>query len=74
MAALQKIRSKSSLLIGVIALGLLAFVLPWSEISSFINKSKDKAFTVDGEVVTTKQYADRIAQWESYLALLLPSN
>lgn len=74
MAALQKIRSKSSLLIGVIALGLLAFVLPWSEISSFINKSKDKAFTVDGEVVTTKQYADRIAQWEHFQKIMSGQN
>lgn len=74
MAALQKIRSKSSLLIGVIALGLLAFVLPWSEISSFINKSKDKAFTVDGEVVTTKHYADRIAQWEHFQKIMSGQN
>lgn len=74
MAALQKIRSKSSLLIGVIALGLLAFVLPWSEISSFINKSKDKAFTVDGEVVTTRQYQDRIAQWEHFQKIMSGQN
>ena len=61
-------------MIGVIALGLLAFVLPWSEISSFINKSKDKAFTVDGEVVTTKQYADRIAQWEHFQKIMSGQN
>lgn len=66
MAALQKIRSKSGLLVGIIAAGLLAFVLPWNEITMGINKSRDKAFTVDGEVVTTKQYSDRIMQWENF--------
>lgn len=74
MAALQKIRSKSGLLIGIIAAGLLAFVLPWSEITAFVNKSKDKAFTVDGEVVTTKQYADRIAQWEHFQKVMSGQN
>ncbi len=74
MAALQKIRSKSGLLIGIIAVGLLAFVFPWSELSSFINKSKDKAFTVNGEVITTKQYADRIAQWEHFQKVMSGQN
>lgn len=74
MAALQKIRSKSGLLIGIIAVGLLAFVFPWSELSSFINKSKDKAFTVNGEVITTKQYADRIAQWEHFQKVMSGKN
>lgn len=66
MAALQKIRSKSGLLIGIIAAGLLAFVLPWNEITMGINKSRDKAFTVDGEVVSTQQYSERILQWENF--------
>lgn len=66
MAALQKIRSKSGLLIGIIAAGLLAFVLPWNEISMGINKTRDKAFTVDGDVVSTKQYSDRIQEWENF--------
>lgn len=74
MAALQKIRSKSGLLIGIIAAGLLAFVLPWSEISAFVNKSRDKAFTVDGEVITTKQYADRIAEWENFQKVMSGQN
>ena len=74
MAALQKIRSKSGLLIGIIAVGLLAFVFPWSELTSFINKSKDKAFTVNGEVITTKQYADRIAQWEHFQKVMSKQN
>lgn len=74
MAALQKIRSKSGLLIGIIAVGLLAFVFPWSELTSFINKSKDKAFTVNGDVVTTKQYSDRIAQWEHFQKVMSGQN
>ena len=74
MAALQKIRSKSGLLIGIIAVGLLCFVLPWNEIVTGINKSKDKAFTVDGDVVTTKEYSDRIEQWESFQKTITGEN
>ncbi|GAB6010143.1 peptidylprolyl isomerase [Dysgonomonas reticulitermitis] len=66
MAALQKIRSKSGLLIGIIAVGLLAFVIPWNEIVTSVNQSKNKAFTVDGEVVSTEKYSARIQQWENF--------
>lgn len=65
MSALQKIRSKSTLLVGVIAVGLLAFVVPWGEITQFLNVSKDKAFVVNGDVVKTGQYAQRIEQREN---------
>lgn len=65
MSALQKIRSKSTLLVGVIAVGLLAFVVPWGEITQFLNVSKDKAFVVSGDVVKTAQYAQRIEQREN---------
>ena len=60
MGALQKIRSKSTLLVGVIAVGLLAFIVPWGEITQFLNVAKDKAFVVDGEVVKTRQYSERL--------------
>lgn len=70
MAALQKIRSKSGLLVGIIALGLFAFIFPWSEISTFVNKIKDKAFVVNGEVVTTKSYSDRITQFENFQKMM----
>lgn len=70
MAALQKIRSKSGLLVGIIALGLFAFIFPWGEISTFVNKIKDKAFVVNGEVVTTKSYSDRIAQFENFQKMM----
>lgn len=70
MAALQKIRSKSGLLIGIIAIGLLAFIFPWSELISFVNRSRDKAFVVDGDVVTTKEYSDRVLQMENFQKML----
>lgn len=65
MSALQKIRSKSTLLVGVIAVGLLAFVVPWGEITQFLNVSKDKAFVVNGDVIKTGQYSQRIEQREN---------
>lgn len=61
MGAIQKIRNQSTLLVVTIAIGLLCFIVPWSEITSFVNMKKDKAFEVNGEVVKTKQYADQIA-------------
>ena len=70
MAALQKIRSKSGLLVGIIAVGLLAFVFPWSEVSTFANKLRDKAFVVNGTVVTTGEYASRIAEWENFQKIM----
>ncbi|MDR1092297.1 MAG: SurA N-terminal domain-containing protein [Prevotella sp.] len=74
MAALQKIRSKSGLLIGIIAVGLLCFVLPWNEIVTGINKSKNKAFTVDGEVVSTEKYSERFLQWENFQKMVTGEN
>ncbi|MDU1892342.1 MAG: SurA N-terminal domain-containing protein [Dysgonomonas sp.] len=74
MAALQKIRSKSGLLVGIIAVGLLAFVFPWGEVTTFVNKLRDKAFVVDGEVITTKAYSDRIAEYENFQKLMSGQN
>lgn len=70
MAALQKIRSKSGLLVGIIAVGLFAFVFPWGEISTFVNKIRDKAFVVNGEVVTTKSYTERITEFENFQKMM----
>lgn len=70
MAALQKIRNKAGLLIGVIAVALLAFIFPWNELTSFINKQKDKAFTVDGEVVSTGDYHKRVTDFENFQKLI----
>lgn len=74
MAALQKIRSKSTLLVIIIAVGLLAFVFPWGEVTTFVNKMRDKAFVVNGEVVTTKEYSDRIAEWEHFQKIMSNQN
>ncbi|NDW19528.1 hypothetical protein D0T53_11490 [Dysgonomonas sp. 216] len=60
MAALQKIRDKSGLLVGVIAVALLAFVIPWNEVMAFFNESPNKAFVVDGESVTPLEYQKRV--------------
>lgn len=70
MSALQKIRSKSTLLVGVIAVGLLAFVVPWGEITQFLNVSKDKAFVVNGDVIKTGQYNARIEQREELAKMM----
>lgn len=70
MAALQKIRNKAGLLIGVIAVALLAFIFPWNELTSFINKQRDKAFTVDGEVVSTGEYHKRVTDFENFQKLI----
>lgn len=69
MAVLQTLRTKAAgLLIGILGLALLAFILSdlFSSGNAFYNKFKDKAFTVDGEVVPTKAYSDRIEEWESF--------
>lgn len=70
MAALQKIRSKAGLLIGVIAVALLAFIFPWSELTSFMNRQRDKAFVVDGEVVPTGNYINRINSFENFQKII----
>lgn len=70
MAALQKIRNQSTLLVAIIALGLFAFIFPWGEVSTFVNKLRDKAFVVDGEVVTTKSYSDRISEFENFQKMM----
>lgn len=69
MAVLQTLRTKAAgLLIGILGLALLAFILSdlFSSGNAWYNKFKDKAFTVDGEVVPTKRYADRIEEWETF--------
>lgn len=66
MAALQKIRSKAGLLIGVLAVALLAFIFPWSELTSFVNRSRDRAFSVDGEVISTGAYLTRVNEFENF--------
>lgn len=66
MAVLQKIRNKPKLLIGIIALALFAFIFPWNELTSFINKQKFRAFEVNGESVSTEKYFTRVTEFENF--------
>ncbi len=68
MAALQKIRNKAGLLIGALGIALLAFVLGdlLTSGGTWMNKFRDKAFVVDGDVVSTGEYQQRIAQYEEF--------
>lgn len=68
MATLQKIRDKGTLLVIVIGVALLAFVLGdlFTSGSTLFGKVRDKAFVVNGEVISTKQYADKITEFEEF--------
>lgn len=68
MATLQKIRDKGVLLIIVVGFALLAFILGdlLTSGSTFMGKARDRAFVVNGEVITTQQYADKITQFEDF--------
>src|SRR5690554_3805496 len=68
MATLQKIRDKGTLLVIVIGVALLAFVLGdlLTSGTTLFGKAQDKAFVVNGEVVSTKEYADKITEFEEF--------
>lgn len=68
MATLQKIRDKGTLLVIVIGVALLAFVLGdlFTSGSTLFGKAQDKAFVVNGEVISTKEYADKITEFEEF--------
>lgn len=72
MATLQKIRDKGVLLVAIIGIALLAFILGdlFTSGNTLFAKSRDKAFVVNGEVISTKEYADRIAEWESFQKMI----
>lgn len=77
MAILQTIRTKAAgLLIGALGLALLAFILSdlFSSGNAFFNKFKDKVFTVDGDVVSTQQYFDRVAEYEAFEKAIMGQN
>ena len=52
----------------VVLLALLAFILGdlLTSGSTFMGKARDRAFVVNGEVITTQQYADKITQFEEF--------
>jgi peptidyl-prolyl cis-trans isomerase D len=68
MATLQKLRNRAGLLIGALGLALLAFILTdlFTSGNAWVNKFRDKAFTVDGETVSTQGYQDRVTEWEEF--------
>ena len=68
MATLQKIRNKGTLLVIVIGVALLAFVLGdlFTSGTTLLGRVQDKAFVVNGEVISTKEYADKITEFEEF--------
>ncbi len=52
----------------VVGFALLAFILGdlLTSGSTFLGKARDRAFVVNGEVITTQQYADKITQFEEF--------
>ncbi|WP_165044510.1 peptidylprolyl isomerase [Dysgonomonas sp. ZJ709] len=68
MAALQVIRGRAGLLIGVLGVALLAFILSdfFTSGNAFFNKFKDNAFAVNGDVVSTGKYTDRVEEREFF--------
>lgn len=72
MATLQKIRDKGILLVTVIGVALLAFILGdlLTSGNTLFAKSKDKAFSVNGKVVSTQEYANRITEWEEFQKMI----
>lgn len=72
MATLQKIRDKGTLLVIVIGVALLAFVLGdlFTSGTTLFGKARDKAFVVNGEVISTQQYADKITEFEEFQKMI----
>lgn len=72
MAILQKIRDKGVLLVIVIGVALLAFVLGdlFTSGTTFLGRVKDKAFVVNGEVISTQEYFNRITEWEEFQKII----
>lgn len=68
MATLQKIRDKGTLLVIVIGVALLAFVLGdlLTSGTTLFGRAQDKAFVVNGEVISTQEYADKITEFEEF--------
>lgn len=73
MATLQNIRNKGPLLVIVIGIALLAFVMGdlFSSGSMLLGKARDRAFVVNGEVIGTQQYAEKIAEFEEFQKMLI---
>ncbi len=76
MATLQKIRDRGVLLVAVIGIALLAFILGdvFTSGNTLFARSKDKAFAVNGNVVSTQAFAERIAEWEEFQKMISGQN
>ncbi|HBT85166.1 MAG TPA: hypothetical protein DEB12_04575 [Porphyromonadaceae bacterium] len=72
MATLQNIRNKGPLLVIVIGVALLAFVLGdlFSSGSTLVGKARDRAFVVNGEVITTQGYSNKITEFEEFQKMI----
>ena len=72
MATLQKIRDKGVLLVIVVGVALVAFVLGdlLTSGTTLMERGHDRAFVVDGETITTQEYADRVAAMEEFHRIL----
>lgn len=72
MATLQKIRNRAGLLIAVIGVALLAFILGdlLTSGNTFLRKYQDKAFVVDGDIISTQQYFDRVEEWVEFQKII----
>ncbi|MDD4776785.1 MAG: SurA N-terminal domain-containing protein [Fermentimonas sp.] len=72
MATLQNIRNKGPLLVIVIGVALLAFVLGdlFSSGSLLVGKARDRAFVVNGEVITTQDYSSKITEFEEFQKMI----
>ncbi len=68
MATLQKIRNRGAFLVAIIGFALLAFVLGdlFTSGNTLFMRAKDKAFVVNGDIISTQEYADKIAEWENF--------
>ena len=72
MATLQNIRNKGPLLVIVVGVALLAFVLGdlFSSGSLLVGKARDRAFVVNGEVITTQEYSSKITEFEEFQKMI----
>ena len=76
MATLQRIRNRAGLLIGALGVALLAFVLGdfLNSGGTLFNKLQDRAFVVDGDVVSTGEYMDRVEEFENFQKMMSGQN
>lgn len=72
MATLQNIRNRAGFLVAVVGIAMLAFILGdlLTSGSTIFRKTQDKVFEVNGEVISTKEYFDRVTEWENFQKLV----